>query len=146
MLRYSNPQIVLQEVPDEIALAISISGCNLKCKGCHSSFTWDNNYGEFLTDEILKNLIIKNKHITCVLLYDGLHDERCLYRYFSIIKSYNLKVAFYTGLDDVSDLLKSKIDYLKVGRYIEELGSLSGKNTNQRMYNNGVDITWKFKR
>ena len=73
-LFFSNPQIVLQEVPDEISLALSISGCSLACNGCHSSETWVKTYGEELTNTILNNLLTKHKHISCLLIYDGMHN------------------------------------------------------------------------
>ena len=42
---YSYPQEVLQEVPGEISLALSISGCPLRCKGCHSTETYKTDFG-----------------------------------------------------------------------------------------------------
>jgi len=45
-LRYSYPQEVFQEIHGELTLALSISGCNLHCKGCHSSETWDQIMGQ----------------------------------------------------------------------------------------------------
>lgn len=39
MLYFSKTILTFQDVPNEISLALSISGCQLKCKGCHSSFT-----------------------------------------------------------------------------------------------------------
>lgn len=144
MLRYSFPQIVLQEVPDEISLALSISGCPLKCRGCHSAFTWDQTFGDDLTDEVLHDLIKKHKHISCVLLYDGLHNVDRLIELFNIVKSYELKTALYTGLDSISPELEKVVDYLKVGPYIKELGNLQQPTTNQRMYYRGSDITYKF--
>lgn len=35
-MKYSDAQVVFAEVPDEITLAISISGCPNRCPGCHS--------------------------------------------------------------------------------------------------------------
>ena len=42
-------QIVLQEVPGEISLCFSISGCSIQCKGCHSPFSWKKDNGSILT-------------------------------------------------------------------------------------------------
>ena len=39
-MRYSGLQIVFQEIPNEISLAIHFTGCPLKCKGCHSNDLW----------------------------------------------------------------------------------------------------------
>ena len=35
MLKYVNTGIVFQEIPDEVTLAINISGCPCHCPGCH---------------------------------------------------------------------------------------------------------------
>ena len=36
MLRYTNTDIVFQELPDEVTLAVNLSGCPCRCPGCHS--------------------------------------------------------------------------------------------------------------
>ena len=41
-LKYVNTEVVFQEVPDEISLAINISGCPIHCPDCHSKFLWEN--------------------------------------------------------------------------------------------------------
>ena len=133
-LFFSNPQIVLQEVPDELSLAISISGCNLACKGCHSSETWDKSYGSELTDTVLRNLLDKHKHISCLLIYDGMHNVDRLIELLLIAKSFNLKTAMYTGLDVLEPELVNLLDYYKLGKYDKQLGGLSSATTNQRLY------------
>ena len=153
MLYFSDYQITTQDVPDEIALAISLSGCPLRCKGCHSSFTWDPKFGQELTDEILMSLLTKNKHISCVLFYGGEWQLPRLLELIAIVKNKNLKVCLYTGLmlEEVKQTkreLLEVLDYIKVGRWIEELGGLNKKTTNQRLYrivNNTLeDITDMF--
>ena len=149
----SNYQITTQDVPDELALSISISGCQLHCKGCHSSFTWDPKFGEIMTDDLLRNLIEKNKYISCVLFYGGEWKMSRLIELIKIVKSYKLKVCLYTGLTleevcmDKKELL-DVLDYIKVGRWIESKGGLNKKTTNQKLYKlengNLVDITNKF--
>lgn len=133
-LFFSNPQVVLQEVPDELSLAISISGCNLGCSGCHSSETWDKSYGSELTDTILRNLLTKHKHISCLLIYDGMHNVDRLTELLVIAKSFNLKTAMYTGLDVLEPELINLLDYYKLGKYNKQLGGLSSTTTNQRLY------------
>lgn len=39
-LHYTTEQITFQEVPNEISLSFLITGCPLKCKGCHSADSW----------------------------------------------------------------------------------------------------------
>ena len=45
MLKYVNCDIVFQEVPNEVALAINISGCPCHCPGCHSPYLWQDVMG-----------------------------------------------------------------------------------------------------
>lgn len=136
ILYFSNPQIVLQEVPNEISLALSISGCPMACKGCHSKFTWQKNYGQELTDATLVDLITKNKHISCILFYGGEWQKNRLIELFSICKNFNKKICLYTGLDyeKVSNDLIAKLNFIKTGRYMESLGGLDKKTTNQKFY------------
>ena len=56
----------------------------------------------------------------------------------------NLKTALYSGRVDVEDEIYDYFDYVKVGPYIESLGPLNSKTTNQRLYKNKEDITYKF--
>ena len=56
-MKYVDAKIVFQEIPDEITLAISISGCTIHCAGCHSKYLWDD-VGELLTIDSLKQLLI----------------------------------------------------------------------------------------
>ena len=134
MLYYSHPQVVFQEVPNEISLALAISGCPLGCKGCHSSHTWQPTYGQALTAAEFQRLIDKNKYISCVLFYGGEWQLECLLALIRIAKDNNLRVCLFTGLDydQVPQQLLTELDYIKVGRYIEELGGLKSHTTNQR--------------
>ena len=69
-MKYVDAKVVFQEIPDEITLAISISGCTIHCAGCHSKYLWDD-VGELLTIDSLKQLIEKNSGITCVCFMGG---------------------------------------------------------------------------
>lgn len=134
LMRFSQPQIVLQEVPGEISLALSISGCSLNCKGCHSTETFDKTFGDELTSKLLDEMIAKHKHISCILFYGGewLIDE--LEFFLKYIKDKGLKTCLYTGRELTyfkPEFLKN-LDYIKVGRYIEKLGGLNEPGTNQK--------------
>ncbi len=48
-MNYSDIQIVMQEVPGEISISFTITGCNLRCEGCHSSYLWKEDSGQRLT-------------------------------------------------------------------------------------------------
>ena len=141
-LKYANTQVVFPEVPNEISLAINITGCTIHCKGCHSQWLWSNK-GKELTKYELTSLIEKNKGITTVLFMGGDNFiEQLTERARNIKYHYpNLKVAWYSGRDNLEDSRSSRIkelmtflDYIKVGPYIKQLGGLDNPNTNQKFY------------
>ncbi len=148
-LKFIGFSVVCQEVPDEISIAINISDCPYKCRGCHSKFLWEYN-GELLLEK-LQDIISKYKElVTCVCFMGGDQNEYELIEAFKITKSNNLKTCLYTGNDDIENTNKylPLLDYVKIGRYDESLGGLNFENTNQRFFviNNGelTDLTNTF--
>ena len=55
MLKCYSYDIVCQEIPDEISLAVNISCCPNRCPGCHSPWLWED-AGEPMTEEFLEAL------------------------------------------------------------------------------------------
>ena len=150
MLKYVDTLIGFREVPDEISLCINISNCPCHCKGCHSAYLAED-VGNNLDLQVLTTLIDSNKGITCVCIMGGDIDPSEVGDIAQDIKEYypGLKVAWYSGRQELSeDINLEWFDYLKLGPYIEELGPLTSKTTNQRFYkvSDGelVDITNKF--
>lgn len=135
MLKYVDTKVVFSEIPDEITLAINISGCPCNCKGCHSSYLAED-IGEPLDLQHLTNLIDSNKGITCVGLMGGDSAPKEIDHLASIVKEYyGLKTAWYSGSLTLSkDIHIQNFSYIKVGPYKEEAGPLNSKTTNQRMY------------
>ena len=100
ILRYSSYDIVLQEVPNEISLCFTITGCPLACEGCHSEYIWDGNSGCVLSNELLEKLIDRYEStISCVLFMGGEWQAEKLLSYILTVKSKQLKAALYTGLN-----------------------------------------------
>ena len=59
---------------DGIACTIFFSGCKRKCKGCHSMDTWNFNYGEKITDDLISlinNEIDKRPFLSALVLSGG---------------------------------------------------------------------------
>jgi len=136
MLKYANFDIVFQEVPDEVTLAINISNCPNQCPGCHSKYLW-NNVGNELSMEALETLVGQYQSgITCVCFMggDAAPDEVAhLARQLKTNHS-NLKLAWYSGKNELPpNVAIDHFDYIKVGRYVAELGPLDSATTNQRM-------------
>lgn len=151
-LKYLGYSIVFQEVPNEVTLAINISGCPHRCEGCHSKYLWEYK-GNYISDDLVE-LIEKYKGlITCVCFMGGDQNPIELMQLAHIVDYYGLNVALYSGLPSRLSLynIAQWFDYVKVGEYDSNLGGLTSKTTNQRMYkqvnkpsNIWEDITYKF--
>ena len=157
MLKYVDTKVTFAEVPNEISLCINISNCPCACKGCHSSYLAED-IGNELNNNSIKELINNNKGITCICFMGGDSSPKEIDMFARCIKDlYDIKVAWYSGRQELSkDINLSNFNYVKLGPYIEELGPLNSKTTNQRFYKvhiepNGnnhweslEDITYKF--
>lgn len=154
MIKYVNHDIVFQEYPDEVTLAINLSLCPNHCEGCHSAFL-AGNVGEELTAERLFALIDSYLGtITCVGLQGGDNDTDELLRLLAAVKEHygsKLCTGWYSGRDWIpeAEVLRSTLDYLKTGPYIPKHGPLSSPDTNQRFYRveaDGTltDLTYRF--
>lgn len=149
MLKYLYCKEIFKEVPGEITLGISISGCQIRCNGCHSRELWEDK-GIILGMTEFQWLLNQHTGITCVCLFGGEHDIDSLIELFMYAHK-RVKTAWYCGLDRIPDNKKGilqYLDYLKLGHYDQELGGLDSLTTNQKLYlvNNGKleDITFKL--
>ena len=162
MLKYLNTQVTFSEVPDEITLCINITGCKIGCKNCHSPYLAKDigkpliykdthNNRTVINCNPLSELIEANKGITCVCLMGGDSNPEYINILGKIIKCHKLKSAWYSGKQELSkDINLEFFDFIKLGPYIEELGPLNSRTTNQRFYKVNekelIDITnlfWK---
>lgn len=145
MIKFTSAEIVFEEIPNEVCLALNISNCLNNCPGCHSSFL-RKDIGEELTPELLGELISSKYGISCVCLMGEGNDPDRLKELGEYIKiNYkDLWVGLYSGRAEVEPELYDIFDYVKVGPYIEARGPLNKPTTNQRLYFHGEDITYKF--
>ena len=134
-MKYTGVEITFAEVPDEITLCINISNCPCHCKGCHSPYLAED-IGEELTWDSLHKLISSNEGITCVAFMGGDSSPKEVNHLASIVRAcHNLKTAWYSGVQTLSKYIYIwNFSYIKLGPYIEELGPLNSRTTNQRMY------------
>lgn len=133
MMFFNDFQIVFQEVPGEVSLCFSISGCSLKCKGCHSPYLWKEGYGELLTETIYRTLLEKYKNMaSCILFMGGEWHEKVLVNYLKIAIKEEYNTCLYTGENNVSDTIRTQLTWLKTGKWMQELGGLNSYKTNQK--------------
>mgnify|MGYP002522914447 FL=1 len=152
MLKYVNTDVVFQEIPDEVTLAINIANCPCRCPGCHSHYLWDDvglSLDTSAIDEFVGRLA---SDITCIAMMGGDADPKSVNMLAQYIhEEYpQLKVAWYSGRIRIPSVVnKTDFDYIKVGPYIRHLGPLKSPTTNQRMYRQAddgtfEDITYRF--
>jgi len=180
-MKFVGYNIVFQEIPDEITLAINISNCPNRCEGCHSPHLQEDT-GEELTERVLYDLLEKyGNAVTCVCFMGGdnspeevlklasfvrkaaskachsaldaeFPEERLLIirglRVESATTEAPIKTAWYSGNPNLYDNAQQYFDYIKLGKYMEELGGLNYPTTNQRFYRvedkEMIDITERF--
>ena len=137
--------IVLEEVPGRVTLAVEISNYRGSCVGCHSPFLKDD-IGEELTPEVVDRLIAANFGVNCFLLLGEGRDKDALLRIAAHLREHHpgIERAVYSGRPEVEPEIYAAFDYVKVGPYIAEYGPLNERTTNQRMYYHGEDITPRF--
>lgn len=148
MLKFYNYDIVFQEIPDEVTLAVNITNCPHRCVGCHSPHL-HLDMGHVLNEETLDLLLEKyGRQITCVCFMGGDRSPKEVAAMAKYLRQRtHLKVAWYSGNDTLPHNAKA-FDYLKIGGYKAELGGLRSRTTNQRLYHNvngkTMDITERF--
>ena len=141
-MKYVNTGVVFQEIPDEVTLAVNISNCPCRCKGCHSRYLWDD-VGTPLTVEAIDGFMRKyGNDITCLCFMGGDADP-CgvvsLARYVRIAYP-SVKLGWYSGRSSIGKNVDSSVfDYIKLGPYIESLGGLDSPSTNPRLYRREAD-------
>ena len=110
-MRHYGMEVVLSEVPSEISLMFPIAGCKMGCIGCH----WDHSTPSHDLDEnTFVNHLTKNKGLaTCVLFMGGEWEQETIVRFLDISINMGYETALYTGCQDVTNSIKSKLTYLK---------------------------------
>lgn len=144
MLKFKEVKVVFREIPDEITLAINITGCPIKCKDCHSKHLWEN-IGSDLTITKLNHLITENEGISCICFMGGDSDTTYLNNLAKYIKNkYNIKVAWYSGQDSIDNMINLEyFDYIKIGHFNGK--PLNNKDTNQILYRiDKLDNKWEL--
>lgn len=119
------------------ALEIYLSGCRIKCKGCHNKELWDFKYGELITTKTLIEIENKLKfgegflkHIWVLGGEPFNQPKNEIENFILFLKylsnKYNMYLWLWTGLDDnkalnFSHSITDNIDVLKYGAYKKDL-------------------------
>lgn len=143
MLLLASYDIVFQEIPGEVTLALNLAGCPNRCPGCHSAHLQEN-VGEPLDDGLLEGLLERyGRAVSCVGFMGGDGDPGEVNRLAALVRrDTGLKTAWYSGRSEISPAIDiANFDFIKTGPWIEELGGLDSPSTNQRFWRVEADGT-----
>lgn len=158
MLKIASYNIVFQEVPGEVSLALNISNCPNRCKGCHSTYLQEDVGVELNSERLFCLLERYGGGITCVCFMGGDAEVSTVNELASFVHSYcepkgaNIKVCWYSAFEAFPPLCNiENFNYVKLGPYLQELGGLDKITTNQRFYavnkdRSLTDITASFRK
>ena len=153
-IKYYTKRICFQEIPDEISFTYFLTNCPNRCENCHSPHLRED-IGTAVGSSLSSDLTQQEGVCSCILFMGGDDDRQIASLLFNLAhcKSRGFKTALYSGFDLDHALERPEmlylLDYIKVGAYVDNLGGLKSKTTNQRLYKvvNGKiteDITYMF--
>ncbi|WDE10102.1 anaerobic ribonucleoside-triphosphate reductase activating protein [Thalassomonas haliotis] len=129
------PTIVFQEVPGEISLCFSITGCKLGCHGCHSTELWNENNGEALSKQSFHHYLAQYAGLlSCVVFFGGEWQAPQLIEKLKIARSLGLKTCLYSGQQHIDISISEHLTYLKTGKWDPKRGGLDNPGTNQAFF------------
>jgi len=148
-MRYISKQVVFTEVPNEVSLSYMITGCQLKCKWCHSASAWNWEVWTLLTIELLEQHLKENEWmITCVLFLWWEWEPLSMIALLECVRNKGLKTCLYTWMEyeDMDDRILNYLTYIKTWPYIKELWALTNPKTNQvfMRVDSEEDLTYLF--
>lgn len=154
MLYYTEVCLSPYEVPEHKSICIYISGCLNKCAECHYPLLQRMDYGDILYDKFINIIDLYRTYATCVcFLGEGkntIEEHNEFNKMIAYAHQKGLKTCLYCGRDTIIESWMKNFDYIKLGSYQVSLGGLSNISTNQKMLqkinNDYIDITYKFKR
>ena len=138
MIRFTEHSVVFAEIPGHIALAINVSGCAYRCKGCHSPHL-QQDVGEDLEQMLPRLLDTYAQYVDVVCFLGEGNDAHALAKCVRMCKQNGLMTALYSGAETeaaipvLSLLQPGELDFLKLGPYMEDKGPLNVPTTNQRL-------------
>lgn len=139
---------------DGLSVDIFLAGCSRSphCKNCHNSSLWDFDNGQEIDIRTtLSWLKIKEWQYDNIAILGGeplSQNIRELNQLISCLLSLSKPIWLYTSyeLEDVSEVIKENCDYIKTGRFIEELKTednisygIKLATSNQRINKRGLD-------
>ena len=117
MLKVASSSVVFAEIPDEICLALEISGCPCHCEGCSSPWLADD-VGAEVDAEWIADELSKHPDVSAVLFMGGDAFPEDVAAMCDAVHGLGYKTAMYSGRDFLDVELMRHLDYVKIGRFI----------------------------
>lgn len=130
-----------------IAMDIFLTGCTRFCKGCHNTNLWDKNAGIRISFEEIERIVKSKKVIDSIAVMGGEPLENPLLPdLLSMLSKTGKTLWLYTSfeLDEIPSEIKQYCDFIKTGRFIEELYCDERlKSSNQKIFIKGEE-EWRL--
>lgn len=138
MLRYAGHDVVFQEFPDEVTLAVNLAGCPHRCPGCHSPWLRRDEGDELDEARLLALAESYRGAVTCVALMGGDADPQAVARLLTAVRERfgpRMHTGWYSGSDALPEGFRPEaFTYVKIGSWQADRGPLTSPTTNQRLY------------
>jgi anaerobic ribonucleoside-triphosphate reductase activating protein len=108
-----------------IRTVLFVQGCELRCRGCHNSSTWDIHKGKTVdTEDLIAELRenVPNKKLT-ISGGEPLLQPKAVHKLVRSLVDFD--IALYTGFEfeRVPKKIMKHLRYIKVGKYLQERNS-----------------------
>lgn len=136
------------EVPNNFSICIYVQGCKIRCPGCHNSHLWNFDGGTKIDVGCIPNIIDDYPMCdwVCWLGGEPLDQLDGVKDFTQEFKRLGKKVCLYTGYQFQNinvDLLRD-VDMVVDGSYIEKLGPVTQKGTNQKIWRRSSPNCWNL--
>lgn len=102
---------------------VFLSGCSIKCKGCHNQEFWDQKKGKIYQTDVLVEEIVKNTPQKKLTISGGepLEQKDALIDLLEKLQGFN--IGLYTSFDiqEIDEKILNKVQFVKTGKYIQDL-------------------------
>lgn len=108
---------------DGLRTVVFLSGCSVKCEGCHNQQYWKKESGRIYQTAALANEIIKNTPQKKITISGGepLEQKEELFDLLSRLSGFDIGLYTSFEIEKIDKKILGKLRFVKTGKYIQEL-------------------------